>query len=113
VHSKVKTYAEFRRCVNELELNLLKITTRSVNHEGFPEGDDTLLSARDRALEEEEVILDDTVVGEATHGSDRLLRDVVLGAGIVVFVTETNSINLLVDLRSMMVTIYEVGVWLK
>jgi len=76
-----------------------------VDHEGFAEGNDTLLGSRDRTLEEEEVVLNDTVVGETTQGSDRLLANVVLSRGIVVRAAEANTVDLLVDLRSVVVTI--------
>jgi len=74
-----------------------------VDHERFAEGNDTLLCSGDRALEEEEVVLDDTVVGETTHGGDSLLGNVVFGGGIVVVLTETNTVDLFVDLCSVMV----------
>jgi len=79
-----------------------------VDHERFAEGNDALLSSRDRALEKEEVILDDTVVGETTHGSDGFLGDVVFGTGVVVLFAEANAVDLLVYLRSVVVTIYGV-----
>ena len=89
---------------------MLEITTGSVNHEGFAERNDTFLGSRDGALEEEEVILDDTVMGETTKGCNGLLRDIVLRAGVVVFLTKANTVDLLVNLRSVMVTIYGMGV---
>ena len=67
------TYAELRRGVDELELDLLEIPTRSVDHERFAEGDNTLLGTRNGTLEHEEVILHDTVVRETAHRSDGLL----------------------------------------
>jgi hypothetical protein len=88
-------------------LHLLKITTGSVDHEGLAEGNDTLLGSRDGALEEEEVVLDDTVVGETTHGSDSLLGNIVFSGGIVVIFAEANTVDFLVDLRSVVVTICE------
>jgi len=78
-----------------------------VNHEGFAEGDDTFLGSRDTALEEEEVVLNYAVVRETTQGSNRLLGDVVLSAGIVVLVAEANTVDLLIDLCSVVVTICE------
>ena len=78
-----------------------------MDHEGFAEGNDTLLGSRDGALEKEEVILDDTVVGETTQGGDGLLADVVFGGGVVVLGTEANAVDLLVDLRSVVVTVCE------
>jgi len=76
-----------------------------VDHEGFAEGNDALLGSRDTTLEEEEVVLNDTIVGETTQGSDRLLADVVLSGGIVVRIAKANTVDLLVDLRSVVVTI--------
>ena len=81
-----------------------------MDHEGFAEGNDTLLGSRNRALEEEEIVLDDTVMGETAQGSDSLLGDVVLGGGVVVLIAETNSVDLLVDLRSVVVAICEAEV---
>ena len=78
-----------------------------MNHEGFPEGDDTFLGSGDRTLEEEEVVLNDTVVRETTQGSDLLLGNVMLSGGIVVLFTEANTVDLLIDLCSVVVTICE------
>jgi hypothetical protein len=91
-------------------LYLFKITTRSVDHERFAEGNNTFLRSRNRSLEEEEVVLDDTVVGETTQRCDLLLGDVVFRGGVVVVFAEANTIDLLVDLRSVMITICGVGV---
>ena len=76
-----------------------------MDHEGFAEGDDTLLGSRNGALEEEEVILNDTVVGETTHGGDSLLGDIVFGAGVVVLVAKADTVYLLVDLSSVVVAV--------
>ena len=78
-----------------------------MDHEGFAESNDTFLGSGDRTLEEEEVVLDDAVVGETTQGSDHLLGNVVLGGGIVVLLSEADTVDLLVDLRSVVVTICE------
>lgn len=78
-----------------------------MDHEGFAKGNDALLGSRNATLEEEEVVLNDTVVGETTQGSDCLLANVVFCGGIVVRVAETNTVDLLVDLRSVVVAICE------
>jgi len=78
-----------------------------VDHKGFAEGDDTLLGSRDGTLEEEEVVLDDTVVGETTHGGNSLLADIVFGGGVIVLGAEANAVDFLVDLRSVVITICE------
>ena len=79
-----------------------------MNHQGFTKGDDTFLGSRNTTLEEEEVVSYDTVVGETTHGSNSLLRDIVLGGGVVILFTEANAIDLLVDLSSVVVTVLNV-----
>jgi len=76
-----------------------------VDHEGFAEGNNTLLGSRDAALEEEEVVLDDTVVGETTNGGDSLPADIVFGRGVVILAAKANAVDLLVDLRSVVITI--------
>jgi len=102
-----KTYPEFWWGIDELELDLLKITAGSVDHEGFTEGHHTLLSTRDWTLEHKEVVLDDTVVGESTHGSDRLVCSIGFGGSVVFIITTTNAINLLVEFSTVMVTVYQ------
>ena len=74
-------------------------------HKRLAEGDDTLLGAGDRALQDEEVVLDDTVVGEATHGSNALLGDIMLSRGVGVVVAPANAVDLLVELRTVVVTV--------
>ena len=99
------TYAELRRGVDELELDLLEIPTRSVNHEGLADGDDTLLRAGDGALQHEVVVLDDTVVREAAHGGNGLLRDVVLRGRIALVVALADTVDLLVEFGTVVVTV--------
>jgi hypothetical protein len=72
-------YTELRGGIDELELNLLEIPARGVDHERLADSHHTLLGTRNRALEHEVIVLDDTIVGETTHGSDRLFGDIALG----------------------------------
>ena len=99
------TYTELRGGVDELELDLLEVTTACVNHERLAEGDNTLLGSGDGTLEHEVVVLDDTVVGEATHGSNALLGDIMLSRGVGVVVAPANAVDLLVELRAVVVTV--------
>ena len=100
-----ETYAELRRRVDELELDLLEIPAGSVDHEGLAESDDTLLGTGDRALEDKEVVLDDTVVGEATHGRDLLVGDVRLGGRVGDILARADTVDLLVELGTVVVTV--------
>ena len=76
-----------------------------MHHEGFAERDDALLGARDGALEDEEVVLHDTVVREATHGRDGLLRHIRLRRGVLLVVALADTVDLLVELRTVVVTV--------
>ena len=108
IHRKFRiaeTYAELRRRVDELELDLLEVTAGGVDHERLAEGDHALLGARDGTLEHQVVVLDDTVVREATHGRDGLLGDVGVGRSVALVVSGTDTVDLLVELRTVVVTV--------
>lgn len=98
-------YAELRRSVDELEVNLLEVPARGVDHERLADGNDALLGAGDGPLEHQVVILNDTVVREATHRCDLLLRDIMLSRRIAFVTAGTNAINLLVELGTVVVTV--------
>lgn len=76
-----------------------------MDHKGLAQGDDTLLGTGDGALEHEVVVLDDTIVRETTHGGDGLLGDIRLGGSIAVVGAETDAIDLLVQLGTVVVTV--------
>ena len=74
-------------------------------HQRLAKGNDTLLGSRNRALENDKVVLDDTVVREATHRRDGLLGDVVLRRGVALVVALANAVDLLVELRAVVVAV--------
>ena len=76
-----------------------------MDHERLAEGDRALLGARDGTLEHQVVVLDDTVVREATHGRDGLLGDVGVGRSVALVVSGTDTVDLLVELRTVVVTV--------
>lgn len=53
--------------VDPLEVDLFEGAARRVREHGLAERDDALFDARDGALEEEEVVVDDAVADEAAH----------------------------------------------
>ena len=67
------TMAELRRCVDELQLDLLQGQTRGLLQEGLTEGHHSLLRANTATLNHQVITLHNAIVGEATHGSDVLL----------------------------------------
>merc|ERR1711972_1125946 len=72
------TVTELGRGVNELESHLLQSRAGGAGDQGLAQGQDTALGARDATLEHEPILSNNTVVGETTHGGDRLLGQVVL-----------------------------------
>ena len=100
------TYTELRGRIDELERDLLEVRTAGVDNERLADGDDTLLCSGDGTLEHDVVVLDNTVVGEATHGCDGLLGNVAIGRRVGLIVTRTDAVDLLVDLRTVMVTVW-------
>ena len=61
--------------IDELKVDLLEVRALGVGPQGLPKGDDTLLAPDHLALEHQPVLVDDTVVGEATQGGDALRKE--------------------------------------
>jgi len=106
------TMAHLGSGVDELEVDVLQSGTGSLLQQGLAEGDGTLLGANNATLDENEVVLDKTVVNKATNGVDRLVGDVDLGGTVVLdklavdgVVAGADAVDLLVDLGTVMVTL--------
>ncbi len=98
--------------IDELEVDLLARSSGGGDDNGLAEGDDTLAGTDDGTLDHDEVLVDLTVLREATKGSDGLLGDVSLGGTVVVddllstigASSLANAVDLLVDLGTVEVT---------
>jgi hypothetical protein len=99
------TVTELGRGIDELEGDLLESGTLGVGDEGLADGDDTLLSTSNTTLDHQEVLVDNTVVRETTHGGDRLLSDIEISSARLLVASLTNTVDLLVDLGTVMVTV--------
>ena len=93
------------RGVDELKRDLLEVTTGCVDLVRLADRQNTLLDTRAAALDHDEVVLNNTVVGEATHGRDRLLSSIKLRSTRSLVSAVTNAVNLLVQLSAVVVTI--------
>lgn len=69
--------------VDELQVDGLESRSLGVHQQGLSQGDDALLGTNAAALDHQEVVVDFSIEREAAHGRDRLVRDVVLGRGVV------------------------------
>jgi hypothetical protein len=88
-----------------LELNLLEVSSGSHGSEGVSEGDDPLSWTWDGTLENNKVVLDVGVPGPTTQGVDGLLRDIELGGSVLGVGSTADSVDLLVHLGTLMVTV--------
>lgn len=113
---------ELGRSVDPFQLDLLQRLAGSVREHGFPEGHDSLLDTWDRALKKYEVVLDLTVVDEATHPvallvycnegeccdndlrCDSLVDDIEVSGSILLILALADTVNLVVDTGTVMVT---------
>ncbi len=92
--------------VDELDVDGLGLPGLGNGEDALSEGDGSLAGTHDTTLEKDVVLVDLTVVGEATKRSDVLDDGVSLGGGVVLDTshgTGTNAVNLLVELSSAMV----------
>jgi len=93
--------------IDELEGDLLEGRARDLGAERLSEDDDSLSGSEDGSLEHDEVLGDDTIVGESSHGGDGLLSEIELSGSVVVDFTTSlvldglaESVDLLVDLAT-------------
>ena len=93
--------------IDELEVDFLEGSSRNLRKKRLSEGDDSLLGSHNTTLEHDEVLVDLTIVWETTHRSDGLLGQIVLGHSVVGILADglTDSVDLLVDLSSVVETI--------
>merc|ERR1719231_2227174 len=96
---------ELGRRVDELEVDLLERKAAALRQERLAQRDQALAHTDNRALEHDVVLVDLAVVREAAHRRDRLLREIVLGHGVVRILLDAlaNAVDLLVDLRAVVV----------
>jgi len=97
------------RCgIDELNLELFCLPRLGAREKSLADGDWSLASSHDSTLDEEIIFIDATVMREATNGSNVLVDSISFAHGVVgdtVDSTSSNSVDLLVDLSSGMVTL--------
>jgi len=103
--------SEFGGGIDGFEIDLFQIFSFVVNEKWFSEDDWSLSDSHAGTFDHQEIVLDLTVMREATNWIDGFLGEISLGGTVVEvdftvfgFVAGTKSVDLLVDLNSMMVT---------
>jgi len=94
--------------IDELKVDLFKSSSANLGNQTLSQDKGSLLGTDTATLDEDEVLLDDTVVGEATQRSDGLFGQISSSGSVVsttfVLNTDTDSVDLLVHFSSVMVT---------
>ena len=99
--------AQLGRSIDELKVDGFEELPRSGGEEGFSEQKESLLGTNTASLDDDEIILDNTVVRETTQRSDVLLSDISIGGGVVLGASSlalADSVDLLVQLGSVEVS---------
>merc|ERR1719164_365209 len=80
--------------------------------QGLTKGQHTLLRSNTTSLDHDKVLLDQSVMGETTHGVDRLVSQIIIGSSVVLHKLAvlhvesiTDVVDLLVDFGTVMVTL--------
>lgn len=94
--------SEFGRSIDELEGDLFHSLSGGGSVQSLSQGDDSLSGTLDGTLDHDEVLVDDTIVREASHGGDALFSKIRFsGSG---FRSVSNSVDLEVGNGSLVVT---------
>jgi len=91
--------------INKLECDLLESVTGGLGQQRLTEGDTSFPGTTDGTLNHDPVLVDFTVMREATKRSDGLLSEIVLSVGVILGLLKFHTVDLLVDLRAVMVTV--------
>ena len=101
------TVTDLGGCVDELDIDSFGLPRLDGRVKRFSDDDRSLSGALNTTLDKEIVLVDFTVVGEATERSDVLDDSIGLSGGVVLNTgdgSSTNSVNLVVDVGSGVVT---------
>jgi len=80
--------------VNELEVHHLQSSLLGVGQQRLPQCQHPLLGSNTTSLDHEEVLLHLSVVREASHGVDGLIRQIVVSLGVVFHQTKIFWLNI-------------------
>jgi len=103
---------EFGGGIDPFKVDLLQSHSLGVGDKRFTEGKDSFLGSNTTSFQHDEVVLDLTIMREASHRCDRFVGKISFGSSVVLdqfsailVDTLTDSVDLLVDLATMMVTL--------
>jgi len=104
VGSLETTMSKLAGCIDELKIDLLEGGTAGLRHQGLSEGENPLANSDGTSLDHHKVLVNDTISRKASQWSDLLLGE-ISGSASSVATSFAKSVNFLVDLGSVMVTV--------
>merc|ERR1711936_83045 len=97
--------------IDEFEFDFFQIFSLVMSEKRFSDDNWTLSDTHARTFDDQEIVLDFTVMRKSTERINRFISDIGSSGSIVLdklsifgFITSTNSVNLLVDFNTVMVT---------
>jgi len=96
--------SQLGRSIDELKVDFFVGGSGGLGQQTLSEHDDSLLGSDDASLNHDEVVVNNSVVGESSHGGDLLIGQVHGGGGVVALASVTDSVHLLVKFGSVVVT---------
>jgi len=94
----------FGRSIDELEVDGFEVGSLGGSNNGLSECDSSLAGTSDTALDHEPVLVDNTIVREATNWRDTLLSEISLSGSRFSVSLFADSENALVDFGTMVIT---------
>lgn len=96
--------SKFGRGIDELEGNLFGGVLGGLGNEGLSEHEDSLFGSDTSTSDHDEVVFNDTVVGETTQRSDGLIGEIGSGGTGLAIITLGDSVYFLVNFSSVVVS---------
>jgi len=93
--------------VDELDVNLLGSSIVGLGKERLSKSNSSLSGSHDSTSDHEEVVVDNSIMGESSERGDVLLSNIGLSGGVVLDTSvssSSDSVDLFVDLSSVMIT---------
>lgn len=95
--------SQLRRGVDEFKVDGFQELPGSSSEQRFSEQNESFLGSNAAALDDDEVVSDNTIVGESSQGSDVLLSKISVSGGVVLGASSlalSDSVDLLVEFSS-------------
>lgn len=103
------TVSDLTGGIDELEVDLFKSSSGGLGDETLSQDQRSLLGTNAASLDHDEIVVDDTVVGEATQGGDALFGQISNSGSIslatIILDSDADSVDLLVDFGSVVITV--------